>query len=74
MTVECRCCHDWLHRDDFQPTVFTHAEQIEEYHGGPVCTLCMDNLVVCDCGTVMQRANAYSDGNGGWTAEAPAGN
>jgi hypothetical protein len=69
--IECQCCGDWLHRDDFQPTQFHAAEQIEAYYGGPVCFACMDDQVVCDCGTVMPRADAYSDGEGGWTADAP---
>jgi hypothetical protein len=69
--IECQCCGEWLHRDDFQPTAFNDAKQIEEHHGGPVCCACMDSLVVCDCGTVMPRDDAYSDGEGGWTADAP---
>jgi hypothetical protein len=69
--IECQCCNDHLHRDDFRPNDFTHAEQIEAYYGGPVCCACMDSLVVCECGKVMPRDDAYSDGEGGGNADAP---
>jgi len=69
--INCACCNDWNHRDDFRPLEFNDADLIEESYRGPVCAPCMDDLVVCDCGKVMARADAYSDGNGGWTADAP---
>lgn len=69
--TKCAACNDIHHNDDFTPNDWSHSDDVQEWFSGPVCNHCMDEYVVCDCGTVTKRDLAYSDGEGGYTVDPP---
>lgn len=64
--ILCRCCGDTLHPEDFRPDYYPKtAMACENRYGGPVCTNCMDQHVICGhSGNAVTTDEAEFDDDG----------
>lgn len=60
----CACCDSETHWSEFADDCDEVADALAKAKGGPVCTTCAEDHMICACGSLTSFDDAWQDHDG----------